>query len=129
LLRYRETLTYIICGVATVLFGIAVYFVLYRLIGDIQANTVAFVLSVLFAYTINAKFVFRNPYSWRSFGQFFGMRIGTIVISNGGLWLLLELNIRRIVAVTILNIVLIILNYLFSKFYIFTRKYKGGIRP
>jgi putative flippase GtrA len=117
--KYRETVAYLICGATTVLFGMAVYFGLYRFIGDIPANSAAFVLSVLYAYLTNSKFVFRKLYSWASLGKFFGMRISTIIISNGGLWLLLNLNCSRLLAQIILNAVMITLNYIFSKLIVF----------
>jgi putative flippase GtrA len=117
--KHRETAAYLICGATTTLLGLAVYFGLYRFIGDIPANSVAFALSLLYAYLTNSKLVFRKAYSWVLFGQFFGMRIGTIVISDGGLWLLLRVGCPRLLAQIILNTVMIALNYVFSKFFIF----------
>lgn len=52
------------------------------------------------------------------------MRIGTILIDDGGLWLLLHWKCNNLIAKCIVNFIVIVPNYIFSKFFIFDNK--GG---
>jgi putative flippase GtrA len=120
--KHRETIAYLVCGALTVAVNTALYLGLALVLHDLIANTIAFFLAVLFAYFTNCLIVFGHKLSWRTLGQYFGMRIGTILIDDGGMWLLLLANCDKLVAKCLVNIVIIVLNYLFSKFYIFKNK-------
>ncbi len=123
--KYSETIRYLIFGVLTVVVNTAIYMTFSMVINDLAANTLAFVLSVLFAYWTNSIFVFKNKMSWNTFGKFFGMRIGTILIDDGGLWLLLFWGCNNFIAKCIVNVIIIVLNYIFSKFFVFVNKEDG----
>jgi putative flippase GtrA len=119
-IKHRETIAYLFFGGLTVLFNVIVYYALLSLIQrDLAANSLAYVLSVLFAYWTNSSFVFRQGMGRATFAKFFGLRIGSILIDDGGLWLLLRLGCPRLAAKLAAAIVVIILNYIFSKFFIF----------
>lgn len=107
----------------TVLFNITLFYLL-DLIGlkVLIANTIAFILSVLFAYLTNTKFVFQSDYTWKNFRQFFFMRIGTILIDNFGMLLFISIGINKLFAKMVVNAVIIVLNYIFSKFIIYKPK-------
>lgn len=120
--KYSETIRYLIFGVLTVVVNTVLYMLLALIIDDLIANSIAFVLSVLFAYWTNCRFVFQNQMSWNTFIKFFGIRIGTIIIDDGGLWLLLQWGCNNLIAKCIVNAIVIILNYIFSKFFIFVKK-------
>jgi putative flippase GtrA len=120
--KHRETIAYLICGALTVAVNTALYLGLALIAHDMVANTIAFFLAVLFAYFTNSLFVFGHKLSWLTLGQFFGMRIGTILIDDGGMWLLLLIDCDRLIAKCIVNVIIIVLNYLISKFYIFKNK-------
>lgn len=122
--RYQETIAYLFFGVLTVVFNTVLFLLLDLFMDEFVANTAAFFLSVLFAYWTNTCFVFRQKLCWKTFSAFFGMRIGTIFIDNGGLYLLLHIGIGKFFAKCIVNAIIIVLNYLFSKFII----YKKGDR-
>jgi putative flippase GtrA len=122
--KYRETIAYLVCGVLAVIVNTVAYLGLAFFLPDILANTLAFFIAVFFAYWTNSAFVFIKKMSWATFSQFFGMRIGTILIDNGGMWFLLRFNCNNIIAKCIVNAVIIVLNYIFSKFFIFTGKRK-----
>lgn len=127
--KHYEILAYLFFGFLAVVFNLLSYWAISRLIGGTSpsamqvliANTIAFFATIIFAYFTNCLFVFRNSLSWKTFWKFFGMRIGTILIDNGGMWLFLITGIPDIAAKVIVNIVIIVLNYLFSKFLIFKR--------
>lgn len=117
-----ETFRYLVCGVSTVIVNIVVYRLLSYQCDTLIANTVAFILSVLYAYFTNSLFVFRVRLTWKNFREFFGMRIGTIFIDNGMLLLLIWLGMHDMLAKCIVNVVIIGLNYIFSKLFIFKKK-------
>jgi putative flippase GtrA len=117
--KYREILLYLIFGILTVVFNTVIYLALSSVLEDIIANTIAFIIAVQFAYLTNTKFVFNQSSTKDNFLKFWGMRIGTLLIDNGGMWILLYLGINKLLAKCFVNIVIIVLNYIFSKFIIF----------
>ena len=117
-----ETLRYLVFGLLTVAVNIAAYRLLEPLWGTLGANTAAFFIAVLFAYFTNSRFVFRAPISWTSFAEFMAMRVGTLAIDDGGMLLLTRWGWNDLLAKLIVNIVIIGINYLFSKLLIFRKK-------
>jgi putative flippase GtrA len=120
--KYREPVAYLFFGSLTVLVNILLFTLFDLIFEEIVANTIAFLLSVQFAYMTNTRFVFRTPYTKQNFLQFWGMRIGTILIDNGGMWLLLVTGWHKLLAKCLVNVIVIILNYVFSKFFIYRKK-------
>ncbi len=120
--EYWETFAYLFFGVLTVIFNIIAFLILNIFVEEIMANTIAFFIAVQFAYITNTKFVFQAPFTKENFLSFWGMRIGTLVIDNGGLWLLMYAGCDKLIAKCTVNVVIIVLNYIFSKFFIYKRK-------
>lgn len=120
--KYEELLRYGFWGVMTVAVNTALYLGFSAFMGDLAANTLAFFLAVQFAYMTNTKFVFRDKFTKKNFLQFWGMRIGTIFIDNGGMWLLLTFGMNKLAAKCAVNVVVIVLNYIFSKFFIYKKE-------
>ena len=117
-----ETLCYLIFGVLTVVVNTVSFKLLDLVMGDIAANTLAFFIAVLFAYWTNSQFVFRTGMAWKSFLEFMAVRICTLPIDDGGMWLLLTLGVNDLVAKCAVNVVIIVINYLASKLVIFKKK-------
>ncbi|GHV54891.1 hypothetical protein FACS1894216_15830 [Synergistales bacterium] len=86
------------------------------------ANTAAFFIAVTYAYFTNTLAVFRKRLTWRNFGEFYQMRIATLLLDDGGLMWLIHMGLGEMKAKIIVNVVIIIINYLCSKFYIFKKK-------
>lgn len=120
--KYGELIRYGFWGVMTVVVNTLFYMGFSPALGDMAANTIAFFLAVQFAYMTNTKFVFNEKITKKNFAQFWGMRIGTIFIDNGGMWLLLATGMNNLLAKCLVNAVVIILNYIFSKFFIYRKK-------
>lgn len=117
-----ETLRYLIFGILTVVVNIAAYRLLVPGLGTLVANTAAFFIAVLFAYFTNSKYVFRVPFTWKSFLEFMSMRLGTLVIDDGGMVLLTRWGWNDLLAKCVVNVIIIGLNYLFSKLLIFRKR-------
>lgn len=117
-----ETFRYLIFGVLTVIVNTVSFKLLNLVMGDIASNTLAFFIAVLFAYWTNSQFVFCTGSSWKSFVEFMTMRICTLPIDDGGMWLLLNAGVNDLIAKTMVNAIIIVLNYLASKLFIFKKK-------
>ena len=124
--KYGELIRYGFFGVLTVVVNTAIYWALAPLMGDMWANTAAFFLAVQFAYMTNTKFVFRDRYTRENFLKFWSMRIGTIFLDNGGMWALLALGVHPLFSKCVVNVVVIAVNYICSKFFIFNREKQEG---
>lgn len=119
---FWETFRYLICGISTVLVNVASYQLLSLFWGTLASNTLAFFIAVLYAFWANSVFVFHVPCTWKSFCKFMGMRIGTLLIDNGGMLLMITWGIDDLIAKCVINIIIIGINYIFSKLYIFKKK-------
>ena len=115
----NENFRYILFGSVTVLVNILTYQMLNLVCGSMASNTMAFFIAVLFAYWSNSSFVFRSSCTWKRFFQFMGMRIGTLFIDNGGMYLFLLWGIGDLKAKCVINAMIIAINYLVSKLIIF----------
>ena len=125
----RETILYVVFGVLTTLINLAVFALCSRLsIAWKLGNGIAWIVSVLFAFITNKLFVFESK-SFR-FGiflrellSFFAARLFSLAVEYAGLWLLIDvLEWKEMLAKILMNIVVIILNYLLSKLLIFKKQ-------
>ena len=134
--KHQEGLRYLIFGALTTIVNIIVYIIfakgILRGIGneDIRVNIseiVAFIAGVIFAYITNKKYVFKSETKnikelIREMVSFTGCRIFTEIISilmmNMAVWF----NINDVIMKVVANIVVIILNFVFSKLIIFKGK-------
>ena len=124
--KYREALLYLVFGGLTTVINIVVFFILRLFNIEIYiSNIIAWILSVLFAFITNKVFVFESKNkskkeNTRELVSFFGFRILSLVFDMGAMYLLLQvLGINELISKVLSNILVIILNYIFSKIFIF----------
>lgn len=122
----RETITYGISGVLTTIVNFVSYEGLYRLgIKNLTANWMAWVIAVAFAYIVNKWSVFQSRSSnvkaeITKMGKFYGARLISLGVEQLGMFVFVErLGINRWLIKGALSIIVIVINYIFSKFYIF----------
>ena len=90
------------------------------------ANLISIITAILFAYVVNSRFVFQDKCEtlrdhFRPFCKFISARLVTMVIEVGGVWLLVEVcKMNDMVGKFITQFIVLALNYIFSKFFIFT---------
>ena len=128
--KYRDILLYLIFGALTTLENIVTYAALTRLLGmgEIGSNDWAWVRPVLFAYVTNKLWVFENRdfgarHLAREFGSFVAARLFSGALDMGIMWLFVtRLACPDLLVKTASNVVVIVLNYLFSKLIIFKKK-------
>ena len=124
----REVFMYLLFGGLTTLINIIVYYVgsLAGLTTAI-ANLIANIVSILFAYVTNKKFVFESKATtkkenWAEFVKFISARIATFVMDMILMVLLVDvLHLNNLLCKILVNILVIVLNYVFSKIFIFKK--------
>lgn len=127
--KYKEVIHYLISGGLTTLFNIVFYFILTKIFHiDYMVSTVIdWILTVLLAYILNKIFVFYSKSNGteliKEIYEFFKYRILTLIIELILMYLFVDIfTINDIISKIIVQIVVIILNYVFSKLFIFQKK-------
>ncbi len=141
----RETILYIVFGVATTVVNYIVFHLLYNVLwqqqNSLTANAAAFVAAVIFAFVVNKLFVFESR-SWsaatlkREIPSFLAARIGSFGIEEAGLFLAEKVfKLGGVIAITLgpteldwitivkisLSFIVVLLNYIFCKLFIFKK--------
>ena len=122
-----DVVRYVFFGGCTTLVNLVSFFIL-RQIGVQReiANVISIILAILFAYVVNSKFVFEDKCETlkdhiQPFCKFIGARLVTMVIEVGGVWFFAEImHMNDMVGKFITQFVVLALNYIFSKFLVFT---------
>ena len=129
--KYEEIISYLIIGgLTTVVSLITYYSLVYTILNagnGIQlqiANILSWIVSVTFAYFTNRKFVFKsnNKNKLQEARDFFASRILTLLIDMFLMFVfvtLLSFNDR--VIKVIVQVVVIVINYILSKFVVFKK--------
>ena len=125
--KYREIIDYIIFGGLTTLVNIVVFYIFDTLLGwpYLIANAVAIVLSILFAYITNKRFVFKTndmtaKENIMEFLKFIGFRLVSGLADMATMWLLVDLiSLDTNIAKLLTQFIVVVLNYVFSKLFIF----------
>lgn len=120
----KEVILYLFFGGVTTVANIIV-FKLLRIasLSLFISNSIAWVVAVLIAYFTNRKYVFDSKNdSKKEFTSFIFFRILTLVIDMILMYLFVSLfKINDLISKIIVNVVVIILNYVFSKLIIFKK--------
>ncbi|ENY8397179.1 TPA: GtrA family protein [Clostridioides difficile] len=119
LAKYNEGIAYIIFGILTVIVNTVAFMLCSNFFGILEANTIAFFIAVLFAYFTNTKYVFKTKNTLKKFIAFLGMRLFTLIFDNLGMLILINMGIDELISKISVNFLVILLNYIFSKFMIF----------
>ena len=128
--KYADVLSYLFFGVLTTAVNYVVYLPCYNLLGWSAglSNVLAWIVAVAFAFLTNKPFVFKShDWSWKvvwpELSKFLGCRIGSGVLETGILlitvdWLCWNGNVMKLITA----VLVIVLNYIGSKFLVFTKK-------
>ena len=127
--KYKDILLYLIFGVLTTVVNYLVYLPCYNLLGWSAgvSNVLAWVIAVAFAFVTNKPFVFKShDGTWKTVGpelsKFVGCRIGSGVLETVILLLCVDIlgwngNVWKLVTA----VLVIVLNYIGSKFLVFKK--------
>lgn len=135
-LKYKEIINYLIFGVLTTAVNIVTYAIFARLfhVDEVVSNIIAQIISILFAYVTNKIYVFESKSTklkdiLREMISFFGCRIFTAVLDTLLFSFMIKiLFMNDLIAKCITQVVVIVLNYVFSKLIIFRKKDKKDLQ-
>ena len=123
----NDMVRYVFFGGCTTLVNLVSFFILRHAgVGLTIANIISVILAIIFAYLVNSKYVFQDKCETlrdhiRPFCKFISARLVTMVIEVGGVWLLVEAaGMMDMAGKFIIQFIVLILNYIFSKFFVFT---------
>ena len=141
----KELISYLIFGVLTTLVSIVTYEIANIILGTdlyLISNIISWVIAVSFAYVTNKLWVFESK-SWQfsviktEIAAFVIARLFSLGLEEAGLYLLIDIaNLKEVswaifgftltgalLSKLIMQVVVVIANYVFSKFIIFKKKY------
>lgn len=124
----NDVVRYVFFGGCTTLVNLVCFYILWNLchLNLNIANVISIIAAIIFAYIVNSKYVFQDKCETlkdhiKPFGKFIGARLATMVIEVGGVWLLVEqLHMNDMLGKFATQFVVLVLNYIFSKFLVFT---------
>lgn len=127
-LKYKEIINYLIIGALTTLVSLLVYYFLTLTFLNPEnalylqiANVTSWICAVIFAYFTNRKYVFESKN--KSFGEvikFFLSRLGTLLVDMAVMYIFVtRLHFNDKIMKIIAQVIVIVLNYVLSKFIVF----------
>lgn len=130
----REGIAYLIFGVLTTLIDYVISNALFYWtnVPTIPSQTIAWVAAVLFAFVTNKWWVFEShtllpAEVWKEFISFVACRIATFVFNLAALFIMVDLiGMEFFVCKLLISVVVVVLNYVFSKVLIFAKKDKNN---
>jgi putative flippase GtrA len=125
--KYKETILYLVFGVLSTLINIGTYAFCTRVLGINYyiSNIIAWLVAVIFAYITNKFYVFESKsieykYVIKELLSFMSCRVLSGVIELILMFIMLNLLlINDFIVKIITNIVVVILNFIFSKLIVF----------
>ena len=123
----KELISYLIFGVLTTVVNIVVYYVFntWLQVNYLVSNAIAWITSVLFAYITNRKYVFEseNTSMFNELVKFIGARLSTGIMDMIFMWLLVDvLSMNSMISKIVVNVLVIVLNYVLSKVFVFKKE-------
>lgn len=133
LIRYREQIAYLFFGGLTTLISWGVSSGLFYLVFDkkesVLCNVISEVVAITFAYVTNKLFVFQSKTpDFKSLINeilsFYLLRAASTLLNIGAMFLLVDVwKCEFWVCKIAVNVVVIVLNYFFSKLFVFKKKH------
>jgi len=130
--KYEEIIRYLIIGVLTTIVSLLTYYLLTYTIFDPNnalelqiTNIISWIVSVTFAYFTNRKYVFKKEDNMtiKEVSSFYVSRISTLLIDMGFMYLFVTvLNFNDKIIKIVVQVIVIVLNYILSKFIVFKNK-------
>ena len=135
-IKYKEVIRYLVVGGLTTVVSLGTYYLcVFTFLNPsiaIQlqtANVISWIAAVTFAYFTNRKFVFesKNSKVFREAVSFYLSRVGTLLVEMIFMWMFVtRLGLNDKLMKILVQILIIILNYIFSKFLVFRNKNNKG---
>ena len=131
-LKYKEVINYLIFGVLTTIVSLLTYYLLVFTILNPEngielqiANIISWITCVTFAYITNRKYVFnsKDKNIIKEIIKFYSSRLTTLFLDMSIMFIFVtKLNLNDKIIKIIVQILIIILNYILSKLLVFKQK-------
>ena len=126
---HREIISYIFFGALTTFVDFATYIVLTRFLSlnEDLSNVISQAVAIIFAFIVNKLFVFEDKENnvkavMGQFLKFTSLRLTTLFLNSALFFVMTELiNINDIITKALVSVIVIILNYIFSKLLVFKK--------
>lgn len=125
----KEVILYVVFGVLTTIVNLVSFYIMANILNweENLSNFIAVIIAILVAYITNKDMVFHSEaetFKERliQFIKFMAGRTFTMIIELVGGYILFKLPIPNIISKGILTVIVIILNYIISKFFAFKSK-------
>lgn len=127
--KYRGIIAYIVFGILTTVINVIVYYICYEIFGiiNIISTIIAWFAAIVFAFVTNKKYVFDSK-SWdkeivlNEGIKFLSCRVGTGIIEVIMMICFVDiLQVNGTLMKAITNVIVIIINYIFSRCVIFKK--------
>ncbi len=141
----RETVSYVVFGVLTTIINIVTYLLcstaftaaraMNEVLINLTSNVIAWVAAVIFAYVVNKLFVFQSRVDTlraaaREFALFIGARLLSLGVDAAGMVLMVNVaHLNKAFSKIAMNVVVMVMNYFFSKWIIFAGSRKAEDSP
>ena len=127
---HQEGMRYLIFGALTTLVNIVAYSILYYVfhINNATSNIIAWIIGATFAYITNKLYVFNSKVNTKiellkEILYFYGCRLLTLIIDEAIMIVTVDkFEWNALLMKIIANIIVIVLNFVFSKILIFKKK-------
>ena len=133
--KYNEIINYVIFGVLTTLVSLVTYYLCSKVfhIYYLVSSVISFIISVLFAYVTNKIYVFKSDAKGskvlKELFSFVSSRILSFIIENVILVILVSvIKLDDMISKTIVQIIVIILNYILSKLVFLRSKNEKNVK-
>lgn len=130
-IKYKEIVLYLFFGVCTTIINVVVYFICceFFLWNTILSTFTAWILSVIFAYFTNRTWVFESHAAGmamiRELSAFFSCRLLSGGLDIAFMWIFVDVfSFPNMIMKLLSNIIVIVFNYIASKWIIFSKKSK-----
>ena len=129
--EYKEVINYLVFGGLSTVVNFVSYFIFARIVSieEVTSSGLSWFCAVLFAYITNKLFVFESKNNnkkdfFKEIVYFFACRVLSGILCDVGTFALMinVFGINDIIAKIVTQIMVIILNYVFSKVIIFKKK-------
>lgn len=124
----KEGINYLIVGGLTTVVSIVSYYLLRLVIENyIVCTVLSWIVAVIFAYFTNRKYVFHSKEKnlFKEFSTFIFSRILSLIAEVLVMFLLVDIiSINDKIAKIVVQVIVIVLNYIFSKLFVFKGKGK-----
>lgn len=129
--KYEEIINYLIVGGLTTVVSLIVYYICVSIFFDPNkaielqvANIISWICAVLFAFIANKLFVFKckNKNLFKEITSFVSARVLTLLIDMLIMFIMVTaMGINDKISKLVVQVVVTILNYIFSKLFVFKK--------